>query len=109
MDIAILSLVCLYAPNYRTDRKSFFKKVNNFIKENSIGITLVAGDFNEALKTLDRKSLNKNTKFSEPVLNSLKVRMKNHNFIDIWRILHKSTQQFTWRRKDTTQTSRIKI
>lgn len=50
MDNVIVSQVCLYAPNYRTDRNSLFKKVNNFIEENTVDITLIAGDFNEALK-----------------------------------------------------------
>ena len=102
----IFSLVCLYAPNCRTDRNSFFKKVNNIFKEKTIGIPIVGGDFNETLGPIDRKSENLNARFVEPVA-SLKEFLKSNNLLDIWRVLNKNTQQFTWRRRDKTQASRI--
>ena len=44
----IYSLVNIYAPNYETDRKNFYKKLNDFINENAMGIVILGGDMNDA-------------------------------------------------------------
>jgi exonuclease III len=49
IDDAVFSLVCIYAPNSKTLRNMFFKKVSNFCKEHGTGILVVGGDFNEIM------------------------------------------------------------
>jgi exonuclease III len=49
IDDAVFSLVCIYAPNSKTLRNMFFKKVNNFCKEHGTGILVVGGDFSEIM------------------------------------------------------------
>jgi exonuclease III len=40
-------------------------------------------------------------------VNSLKSFIKTNKLIEVWRIYNENRQQFTWRRKDKTQSSRI--
>jgi exonuclease III len=56
IDDAVFSLVCIYAPNSKTLRNMFFKKVSNFCKEHGTGILVVGGDFNEIMQDIDRIS-----------------------------------------------------
>ena len=102
---SIFSLLCVYAPNSRTLRNSFFKRVHDFLREKGIGIPIIGGDFNESFKKIDRKSL-RAVKIEEPV-SSLKSLIKANKLIDIWRVFNPNVQQFTWRRKDKSQASRI--
>ena len=54
----------------------------------------------------DRKSASrKNTKPQQ--VSSSKTLIKSNKLIDIWRDLNENVQQFTWRRKDKSQASRI--
>jgi exonuclease III len=48
----------------------------------------------------------KNGTIIQPVA-SLKTLIKTNNLADIWRKCNQDKQQFTWRRKDKTQASRI--
>ena len=84
----------------------FFKKVSNFCKEHGTGILVVGGDFNEIMQDIDRRSLRTGNVCKQSV-NSLKSFMKTNKLIDVWRIYNENRQQFTWRRKDKTQASRI--
>ena len=102
----IYSLVNIYAPNYETDRKNFYKKLNDFINENAMGIVILGGDTNDALTNNDRKILNNNKKKIKPV-GSLKTLIQSNDLIDIWRYKNKTDIQFTWRRKNPDQASRI--
>ena len=106
IDDSILTLVCIYAPNCKTARNVFFKKVDKMIKEHGIGISIIAGDFNDTLKTLDRKSQSTMLKNSHPV-NSLKSLINKNNLVDVWRNKNENKIQYTWRRKDRSQSSRI--
>ena len=84
----------------------FFTDVEKLIKEKGIGIKIVAGDFNETLEDKDRKSNKIGCNSTQPVANLLSL-IKNHKLKDIWRILNENKTQFTWRRKDNSQASRI--
>ena len=66
---------------------------------------MIAGDFNETLKEIDRRSNSSKTKYQ--TVNSLKTLLKTNDLIDIWRELNSNKRQFTWRRKDKSQASRI--
>ena len=46
----IFTLVCIYAPNYRSSRNAFLKQVSDKIQEHGIGIPIVGEDFSETLK-----------------------------------------------------------
>ena len=89
----IFTLVCLYAPNCKTTKNNFFKKVNTFLKDHRIGIPMIAGDFNETLKEIDRRSNSSKTKYQ--TVNSLKTLLKTNDLIDIWRELNSNKRQFT--------------
>ena len=78
------------------------------MKENGIGIPIIGGDFNETLNNIDRISASNNHKNNKPV-SSLKSLLKDNNLIDIWRVMNENIQQFTWRRKDKSQASRIDL
>jgi exonuclease III len=77
----VFTLVCLYAPNCKTTTNNFFKKVNTFLKDHGIGIPMIAGDFNEALKEIDRRSNSSKTKYE--TVNNLKTLLKTNDLIDI--------------------------
>ena len=55
IDKKCFTLMCIYAPNCKSNRNIFFKKVNNTLKEQGIGITIMGGDFNDTMKAIDRK------------------------------------------------------
>jgi exonuclease III len=101
----IFTLVCLYAPNCKTTKNNFFKKVNTFLKDHGIGIPVIVWDLKETLKEIDRRSNSSKTKYQ--TVNSLKTLLKTNDLIDIWRELNNNKRQFTWRRKDKSQASRM--
>ena len=75
IDDAIFTLVCIYAPNCKTARNAFFKKVSSILKEYGTGIPILGGDFNETMNQTDRKSTSrKNTKLQQ--VSSLKALKK---------------------------------
>ena len=72
----IFTLVCLYAPNCKTTKNNFFIKGNTFLKDHGIGIPMIAADFNETLKEIDRRSNSSKTKYQ--TVNSLKTLLKTN-------------------------------
>ena len=67
---------------------------------------MVGGDFNKIMQDIDRRSL-RTGNVCKQIVNSLKSFIKTNKLIDVWRIYNENRQQFTWRRKDKTQASRI--
>jgi exonuclease III len=65
-------------------RNTFFKQVDRFINEYSIGQIILAGDYNDILSKIDTKKLYQSKTFDKPVHN-LKSMIKSHKLIDIWR------------------------
>ena len=102
----IYSLINIYAPNSESIRNSFYKKLNIFINKHAIGTVILGGDMNDALTNLDRNRTKDKNKIVKPV-NSLKSLMKSNNLIDIWRHMNESKIQYTWRRLNPFQASRI--
>ena len=92
---SIFTFVNIYAPNIPRNRNIFFKKLSTFIENNRLGVLIVGGDMNETFSNLDIKNSKKNKK---PVHN-LKLLVKKHKLIDIWRDLNPNNRQFTWQRK----------
>ena len=61
---------------------------------------------NEITSSIDRKTTNNKGKISKPV-NSFKTMCKSNNLIDMWRELNPKKIQYTWRRHNFSQASRI--
>jgi exonuclease III len=49
-------------------RNTFFKQVDRFINEHSIGQIILAGDYNDIKKKIDTKKLYQSKKFDKPYL-----------------------------------------
>ena len=49
IDDTILTWVCIYAPNCKTARNAFFKKVSSILKEYRTGIPILGGNFKETM------------------------------------------------------------
>ena len=60
IDDAVFSLVCIYAPNSKTLRNMFFKKVSNFCKEHGTGIEDRARDQNNMKYFFDQRTSSEN-------------------------------------------------
>jgi exonuclease III len=87
-------------------RNTFFKQVDRFINERSIGQVILAGDYNDIIKKIDTKKLYQSKKFDKPVHN-LKSMIKSHKIVDILRQKNKTKTQFTWNRKDKSEATKI--
>ena len=81
---AIYTIINIYAPNNMNKRNTFFKQVDKFINEYSIGQIILAGDYNDILSKIETKKIYQSKKFDKPVQN-LKSMIKSHKLIDIWR------------------------
>ena len=79
----IFTLVCIYAPNCRSSRNSFFKKVSDKIQEHGISIPIVGGDFNETLKVIDRKTSRSNQ--NNQSVSSFKNLIKSNKLVFKWK------------------------
>ena len=105
LEKSCFSLLNLYAPNDQRLRNIFFKSLDDVLKNFSIGLKILAGDYNQTISEIDRYSkANISTFKSSTHLHKL---IKSHNLIDIWRDMYKSKTQFTWRRRNNTEKSRI--
>jgi exonuclease III len=58
------------------------------------------------MQDIDRRNLRTGNVCKQTV-NSLKDFIKINKLIDVWRIYNENRKQFTWRRKDKAQASRI--
>lgn len=98
------SVLNVYAPNEKQNRNTFFKNIDNLLNEKSFGIKLLGGDFNEILNETDRIS---KTKIScKPCENLLNI-IKKYSLVDIWKDKNQTKQQYTWRRTNSLEKSRI--
>lgn len=103
VDLNTYTLVNVYAPNDRNPREKFFKNIYEFVNNRSVGMKIYGGDMNDTLKPIDRISSNNQR---EPV-QSLSNLIKNQHLCDIWRETNEHVKQFTWRRKNGKEKSRI--
>ena len=84
IDDTIFTLVCIYAPNCKTARNAFFKKVSSILKEYGTGKPILGGGgvFNATMNQIHRKSASrKNTKPQQ--VNGLKTLIKSNKLTDI--------------------------
>jgi len=102
------SLLNIYAPNDKKSRNYFFTHISKLLLEHSEGLKLIGGDFNETLNNqLDRTSRSTHTTVATNKNVNLSNMIKEHNLTDIWRHTHPDKKQFTWRRKNNVDKSRI--
>ena len=102
------TLLNLYAPNNKNSRNSFFANMSTLLLNYSQGIKIVGGDFNETQNNnIDRKSRSISSQTSSHKVTNLSKLLKNNSLTDIWRQLHPEKTQFTWRRKNNVDKSRI--
>ena len=102
----VFTLVNIYGPNNNKARNTFFKYVKTSIDKYSLGQIVIGGDFNDILSENDTKTKVQNKKFDKPV-NSLKTLIKSLKLKDIWREKNLTKTQFTWSRKNRSESTRI--
>ena len=98
-----ITLINIYGPN--RDEPDFYEEINNYIKNFDNQVILV-GDFNMVLDPdkdcKDYVNIN-NPRARNKVLNLI----IECNLIDPWRELNLETNQFTWRKKNSTKQARL--
>ena len=78
-----LSLVCIYAPNNESQRRSFFEQIENHINmyASNISHLVIAGDFNCCLQDIDR---NPPTHLGDTSRNILESMIDKLHVYDVW-------------------------
>lgn len=108
VDNKTYTLVNLYANNDKKNRNDFFQNIHTTIENEAQGILILGGDFNDTLGVKDRLSKNNSQNVSKiKTTKSLLKLIKDHNLYDIWRKTFEQKTQFTWKRKNNTEKSRI--
>ena len=90
-------LVNIYGPN--NDNVGFFQTMLTYLLDFDCANVVIAGDFNLVLDT----SMDKTGGTGKTHVKScsfMKEMMENLNMLDIWRIQHPDTNQYTWRRRN---------
>ena len=99
------TLINIYANNEMKYRNLLIKRLTSLIESDAVGIKLFGGDFNDTLTISDRITNSKKPK--KCPANEVTSLIKKYNLTDIWRIKHPHEKQFTWRRKNGIERSRI--
>ena len=98
IDETHLILVNIYAPNDTSQQVAFFKELNHHLEEFAQENVVIAGDFNCALSSRDKKGGNPVSK-KTLVIKEIERLSNLYNLTDIWRNLNPYTDRFTWRNK----------
>lgn len=103
----IFSLLSLYAPNDRISRNTFFDDILTLLKSSAQGSIIIGGDFNDVMTCKDRISKSDLSKSSNTHVIKLQEVITELDLIDVWRYKNNDTLQFTWRRTNGVERSRI--
>lgn len=103
---SVYTLVNIYAFNDMKSRDNFFQSLHKLLNEFTQGLKIIAGDYNDTLSKTDRISKS-NTKQQKCPVKCLEKIIKEFNLIDIWRVKNPNASQYTWRRKNNSEKSRI--
>ena len=109
IDDTIYSLLNIYAYNDKISRNLFFNSINELVENNAQGIKIIGGDMNDALEPIDRYNEKNPTKSTYKPVKSLINFMKTNDLTDAWREKNHSKKQFTWKRKNGSERSRIDL
>ena len=90
-------LINIYGPN--EDNPAFYKSLNNMIEQFDAEHTIVAGDFNFAMKS-DVDSLNYVSENNIRAKQAFLELTYKHNLVDAWRYMHPDERKYTWLRKN---------
>ena len=85
-----ITIINIYAPNIGTLR--YERQTLTSVKEEINSNTIIVGDFNTPLTTMDRSTKQKINKETQ----TLKDRMEQLDLIDIYRTFHPKTVNFTF-------------
>ena len=97
---------CVYGPNNKDDGALFFESVYQAI-DPAIPIFL-SGDYNTVVDlSLDRFGCNPNSPWAYNCSPTLRTLMETYSLSDGWRVQHPTSQEFTWKRPNGHQRSKI--
>ena len=97
---------CLYGPNNKDDGAQFFESLYQAI-DPAIPV-LLSGDYNTVVDPyLDRFGCNPNSPWAYNWSSTLRDLMGTFDLCDVWRAHHPTSKEFTWRRPNGKQGSRI--
>ena len=96
----------MYGPNKKTDGQIFFESF--FQALNSDVPVILGGDFNTAVDPrIDRLGCNPDFPWAYNWSVALENLMSTYNLKDCWRSKYPLTKEFTWKRPDGAQASRL--
>ena len=95
------NIICLYAPNTVSDRKSFFNHLHTFFL--SPGDLILGGDFNCIDSDLDRLHIKSDFSTDKRCL----LALKSDFCLDVFRKKNPKAISFTWSNKDFSQASHL--
>ena len=98
VDESHIILLNIYAPNDINQQVTFFRSLQNLLAEFAPEDIVVAGDFNCALKELDKKGGNSIFKKAR-VIQEIERLMNLYDLSDIWRRRNADIERFTWSNK----------
>jgi exonuclease III len=102
----IFQVMCLYAPNSKDEGKQFFESLYSAI-DPDIPL-LLCGDFNAAVDPyVDRFGCNPVSPWANNWASTHRDLMSTFDLCDAWRARHPGAKEFTWRRTNGSQGSRI--
>ena len=98
-------LINVYAPN--NECVSFYENIFEMANSSQADYSFIGGDFNKALDhEIDRKTQSKE-KSNSVTSDYINEFLENSEWIDIWRVKHQDSQQFTWMRRRPICFSRL--
>ena len=99
-------VMCLYAPNSRDEGRQFFESLYQSI-DPDIPIVM-CGDFNATVDPhIDRYGCNPVSPWANNWASTHPQLMSTFDLCDAWRARHPNVKEFTWRRTNASQGSRI--
>lgn len=104
---SVLTLVNLYSPNHKQARNIFYHNLNEIILNSSQGIKIIGGDHNDTLTHNDRIYRCVQDKPKKVPVTNLSKMIKSQSLIDIWKHNNSNKTQYTWRRKNGIEKSRL--
>ncbi len=105
-DSSSFQLINLYGPNRKVEGEAFFESIMPHIDSSLPSI--VCGDFNTVVNpAVDRHGCNPSSPWAYNWPTSLSDLTRHFDLVDIWRFRHPDERNYTWRRANGSQASRL--
>ena len=105
-DSSSFQLINLYGPNRKVEGEAFFESIMPHI-DSSLP-SFVCGDFNTVVNpVVDRHGCNPSSPWAYNWPISLSALTRHFDLVDIWRVRHPDERNYTWRRANGSQASRL--